>query len=155
MKLLYFGTERLDAQNLATALRTTAPDCTVSWTSRVDRAAKWIAENNKEFGVLVMESQIDGESWQLLLGSVRSLTPRPVVIAMVPERTATGPTASVAGADHYVERNSAAFRDLSTLIARAIAPPSLGASATSFGAAPAAPRDTELERKLAEATAAL
>ena len=190
MKLLYFGNERLDAQNLATALRATAPACTVSWTSRVDRATKWIAEN-KEFAVLVVESQIDGDSWHSLLESVRGRTPRPAIIAIVPE--GTGPaTSSVAGADHSVERNSPQFRDLSTLVASAIGPPPLAASSTSSGAAgppslaasstssgaagppslaaqttssgvgtpplvavPPAPRDAELERKLADATAAL
>ena len=70
MKLLYFGNERLDAQNLATALRASAPDCTVSWTSRVDRATKWIAENS-DVATLVVESQIDRESWLSLVKCVQ------------------------------------------------------------------------------------
>jgi chromosome segregation ATPase/uncharacterized protein YqgV (UPF0045/DUF77 family) len=161
MKLLYFANERLDAQNLATALRTIAPNCTVSWTSRIDRATKWIAENN-EFAVLVVESQIDGDSWHSLLQSVRGFAPRPAVFVIVPEGTGTAPASTVAGADYYVERNSPRFHDLSSLVARAMAPPSLAASAPSVAAAsppslpvPSAPRDTELERKLAEATASL
>ena len=44
MKLLYFGNERLDAQNLATSLREiTRNGTTVSWTRSADRASAWIA----------------------------------------------------------------------------------------------------------------
>ncbi len=160
MKLLYFGNERLDAQNLATALRATAPNCTVSWTSRVDRASKWIADNRDDVAALVVEAQIDGESWHSLLKSVGGLAPRPAVIAVVPEGTHAS---SVAGADHCVERNSPQFRDLTMVVTRAVSgargteatpqapvgngeppaprevdfdrPPSLAASPASFGAA--------------------
>ncbi len=184
MKLLYFGNERLDAQNLATALRASAPDCTVSWTSRVDRATKWIAENS-DVATLVVESQIDRESWLSLVTCVRGIAPRPMVIAVVPEGTGPDPASSSAGADHYVERNSPQFRDLNMLVVRAAAgarPPSLDASPTSSGAAgppPLAASPTsvgvasppspvaaaasfgaaslllDLERKLADANAAL
>jgi chromosome segregation ATPase len=120
MKLLYFGNERLDAQNLATAVRAIARNGTVSWTTAVERASAWIAEN-RDVAALVVEAQIDGDSWRSLLQYVRGLAPRPAVIVVAPEGAGAAAASSVAGADHYVERNSPEFRDLPMVVIRAVA----------------------------------
>ena len=159
MKLLYFGNERLDAQNLATAVRAIARNGTVSWTTSADRAAAWIAEN-KDVAALVVEGQADGESWRSLLKCVRSLVPRPAVIVVTPEGVGEGSPAPAPDADHYVERNSPEFRDLPMVVIRAVArargskDPSHPSPAAAT-ADPVHPRLIELERKLAEGTAAL
>ena len=119
MKLLYFGNERLDAQNLATSLREiTRNGTTVSWTRSADRASAWMAQN-RDVAALVVETQIDEASWQSLLTCAHGLAPRPAVIAVMPEGTAA-PT-SAAGADHYIERNSPQFRDLPAVVTRVVA----------------------------------
>jgi hypothetical protein len=159
MKLLYFGNERLDAQNLATAVRAIARNGTVSWTTSADRAATWIAEN-KDVAALVVEGQADGESWRSLLKCVRSLVPRPAVIVVTPEGVGEGSPPPAPDADHYVERNSPEFRDLPMVVIRAVArargskDPSHPSPAAAT-ADPDHPRLIELERKLAEATVAL
>ena len=57
MKLLYFGNERLDAQNLATSLREiTRNGTTVSWTRSADRASAWMAQN-RDVAALVVETR--------------------------------------------------------------------------------------------------
>ena len=119
MKLLYFGNERLDAQNLATSLREiTRNGTTVSWTRSADRASAWMAQN-RDVAALVVETQIDEAIWQSLLTCAHGLVPRPAVIAIMPEGTAA-PT-SAAGADHYIERNSPQFRDLPAVVTRVVA----------------------------------
>ena len=159
MKLLYFGNERLDAQNLGAAVRAIARNGTVSWTTSADRASTWIAEN-KDVAALVVEGQVDGESWRSVQACVRGLSPRPAVIVVTAEGTGEQPPAAAPGADHYVERNSPQFRDLPMVVIRAVArargsqdphnpPTSVAVADTDH------PRLTELERKLTEATAAL
>ena len=159
MKLLYFGNERLDAQNLATAVRAIARNGTVSWTTSADRAAAWMGEN-KDVAALVVEGQVDAESWRSVLTCVRGLAPRPAVIVVTPEGAGDQPPADAPGADHYVERNSPQFRDLPMVVIRAVArargsqephhpPPSVAAPDVEH------PRLADLERKLTEATAAL
>ena len=156
MKLLYFGNERLDAQNLATSLREiTRNGATVSWTRSADRASAWMAQN-RDVAALVVETQIDEAIWQSLLTCAHGLAPRPAVIAIMPEGTAA-PT-SAAGADHYIERNSPQFRDLPAVVTRVVAgaharqepPPSSTVSVNSDSA-----RLVDLERQLAAATAAV
>ena len=84
MKLLYFGNERLDAQNLATSLREiTRNGTTVSWTRSVDRASAWMTQN-RDVAALVVETQVDEASWQSLLTCAHGLAPRPAVIAVMP-----------------------------------------------------------------------
>jgi PAS domain S-box-containing protein len=166
MKLLYFGNERLDAQNLATAVRAIARNGTVSWTTSAERAATWMAEN-KDVAALVVEGQVDAESWRSILACVRGLSPRPAVIVVTPEGAGQEPPPAAPGADDYVERNSAQFRDLPMVVIRAVArargsqephhpaptgtpPPSTSAPIETDN-----PRLADLERKLTDATAAL
>ena len=170
MKILYFGNQRLDAQNLATALRTVAKNGTVSWTSSLDRAAKWLDEN-RDVAALVVEAEADGATGASVLKHVRGLALRPALIVIVPEGGGTrlGPLA--AAADDLIDKNSARFRDLPAIITRAVArlrgpaaPPAQPAltpqtpQASIAGRAVSAPESddrADLERKLAQATAAL
>lgn len=154
MKLLYFGNERLDAQNLATSLREISRNGTVSWTRSAERASAWMAQN-RDVAALVVETQTDEASWQSLLTCAHGLSPRPVVIAVMPEGTAAPTSAS--RADHYIERNSPQFRDLAAvvthLVAGAHASQEAPSSTVSVDADSA--RLVDLERQLAAATAAL
>jgi PAS domain S-box-containing protein len=159
MKLLYFGNERLDAQNLGAAVRAIARNGTVSWTTSADRASTWIAEN-KDVAALVVEGQVDAESWRSVQTCVRGLSPRPAIIVVTAEGAGDQPPATTPGADHYVERNSPQFRDLPMVVIRAVArargsqdphnPQPTGATTDADH-----PRLADLERKLTEATAAL
>ena len=46
MKILYVGTERAEAQAIATAVNSPGERVTVSWTSGLNRVATWIDEND-------------------------------------------------------------------------------------------------------------
>ena len=169
MKILYFGNQRLDAQHLATALRTVAKNGTVSWTSSLDRAAKWLDEN-RDVAALVVEAQADGATGASVLKHVRGLALRPALVVIVPDGAGTrlGPLA--AAADDLIDKSSARFRDLPAIITRTVArvrgteePPSrptpIG-TATVTTAARVAPEPesddrADLERKLDQAAAAL
>jgi chromosome segregation ATPase len=120
MKILYFGNERLEAQRFAVALHGIAEHGTVSWTSSLDRAIKWLDEN-PDVAALVVEARIDGGTWASVLNQARRPGRVPAVVLIVPEGTGPGVRAMVPGADEYVEKNSPQFLQLPQVVTRAAA----------------------------------
>jgi hypothetical protein len=66
MKILYVGTERAEAQGIATAANGLGEGVRVSWTSALDRVAHWIDQTDG-LRVLVVEAQPNGAVWHRLL----------------------------------------------------------------------------------------
>ena len=183
MKILFLGNERRDAQALATALRGIAKNGTVSWAPSVDRAANWLVENS-DVAVLVVDAQTDGGNWSPVLKHVRGSAARPAVVVIGPEGSSPRPGSPESEADEYVVRNASLFRDLPWVVARGAArtrlaqqpqkalsgagafetpgalgpPPTSGTALSATTRAlpdPQHERRTELEEKLAQASAAL
>ena len=150
MKILYIGSERTDAQAVATALRGVEQGVTVSWASRLEHAAKWLDEN-RDLAALVVEAQTNGGSWPSVLKHVRGLAMHPAVVVIVPEGTGPPFESLHPAADLYIARNDSLSRDLPIVVTHAIArargdQPLLGLERAAR---------IDLEEKLAYATAAL
>src|SRR5436190_7957505 len=84
MKVLYIGGRRSDAEAVATALRDVARSVSVSWTTRVDQASKWI-DQNPDLSLLVAEAHTDPAGWRLVLRQARGLASHPIVVVVKPE----------------------------------------------------------------------
>ena len=139
MKILYIGRERSDAQTVATALRGLDTDVRVSWASHLEHALRWLDEN-PDLAALIAEAQIDGGGrWPSVLKHVRGLAIHPAVVVIVPDGTGPPFDALQLEADDYICRNQSLCRDLPVVVTRAA-----GRAAR-----------TDLEQKLAQATAAL
>lgn len=119
MKILYVGRERSDAEAVATALRGIAENVMVSWTSRLDHAARWI-DQNTDLAAVVVEAQIDGTSWRPLLERVRSLASHPFVVVILPEGTGPRFESLELEADEYLTKTQSLFRDLPIVVRRAV-----------------------------------
>ena len=84
MKILYVGTERAEAQAIATAVNSPGQRVTVSWTSGLDQAAKWIDENDG-LRVLIVEAQPNRPVWRSVLTYAAGLPAALPVVVIVPE----------------------------------------------------------------------
>src|SRR5262245_55143962 len=109
MKILYVGTERNDAQAIATALRGIDKVVAVSWASRLDHVVTWIGQN-RDLAALIVESH-DHES----LAHVRSLPWRPPIVVIVPDGMEPDSEAHCS-----IQRNQLLVRDLPVVVTRAI-----------------------------------
>jgi hypothetical protein len=119
MKILYIGSERSDAETVATALCDIAQNVAVSWASRIDLAARWLDEN-RDAAALVVEAQIDGGS-PSVLKHVEGLARRPAVVVIVPEGTRSHFEALTPKADDYIAKNDSLSRDLPIVVGLAVA----------------------------------
>jgi len=119
MRILYVGTERAEAQTIATAVNSLGERVTVSWTSSLDRVANWIDENDG-IRVLVVEAQPNGLVWRSVLNYAAGLPTALPVVVIVPEKIA--PDLEPLGLDAHVclARSPSLLRDLPAAIARAI-----------------------------------
>jgi chromosome segregation ATPase len=141
MKILYVGTERSDAQAVATALRGIDREVAVSWASRLDHAVQWL-DQHREVAALVVESSIDEGRWPSILSQVRALPSRPILIVIVPDGGTSTFDSLDPAADDYIAHNDSLLKDLPLAVMRAIV------RAREL-------QRTDLEQKLAQATAAL
>jgi hypothetical protein len=157
MNILYLGSDRGEAQAVATALRGVAQNVSVAWTARPDHAARWI-DQNADLAALVVEVRGDhGEptGWQPVLEHVRALTIPPLVVAILPEGADQFESLDLE-ADEFLSRGESLLRDLPLVVKRR-----LDRAGTSPQAGPATLPEREpawradLEQKLARATAAL
>src|ERR1700750_3217413 len=99
MNILYVGPERQDAQVVATALRSLAPNVSFTWTSRLESAAKWI-DQHEDLAALVVAAQVDAAGWRPLLDQLGGLKARPGVIVITPE--SGGSPLEFADADEFI-----------------------------------------------------
>jgi len=132
MKVLYIGSERSEAQSIASALRGVDEAVSVLWAAQLENAANWLGES-RGLDALVMEAPIDGASCLVVLKQLRRLAMPPVVVFIVPDGIAPTLDSLHPGA-HYVRRNQYLFRDLPIVLTRAIEREARG----------------ELERKIAQ-----
>ena len=119
MKILYVGTERAEAQAIATAVNSLSEGVKVSWTSGLDRVAKWIDETDG-LRVLVVEAHTNGPVWRPVLTYAAGLPTALPVVVIVPDEIA--PDLQALGLDAYecVARNPSLLRDLPAVITRAV-----------------------------------
>jgi len=120
MNILYVGPERQEAQVVATALRSLAQNVSISWTSRLEHAAKWI-DQNEELAALVVDAQVDRAGWRPLLDQMRGLAARPGVVVITPENGSS--PLEFADADEFLARSPSLSRDLTVAVRRALERP--------------------------------
>jgi chromosome segregation ATPase len=118
MKILYIGSERSDAQAVATALRGIDQAVAVSWASRLDVAERWLGDN-RDLAALIVDAQID-EGWPTVLRQARDLAPRPAVVVVVPDGNAIPFELLHPGASEYIRRDQSLLRDLPVVVTRSI-----------------------------------
>jgi hypothetical protein len=133
MKVLYIGSERREAEAIATALRGVDGEISVLWAAELDNASNWLDET-RGLDALVMEAPIDGASCLVVLKQLRRLALPRAVVFIVPDGIAPTLDSLHPGAQ-YVRRNESLVRDLPIVVTRALE------RAT----------HAELERKLAQA----
>jgi len=119
MRILYVGTERPEAQAIATAVNSLGERVTVSWTSSLDRVANWIDENDG-IRVLVVEAQPNGLVWRSVLNYAAGLPTALPVVVIVPEKIASDLEPLGLDAHVCLARSPSLLRDLPAAIARAI-----------------------------------
>ncbi len=98
-------------------MRGIAQNLSVSWTSRLDYAARWI-DQNKDIAALLVDTQVDRTGWSQVLDVLRGLTSRPRVVVITPENA--GPQREFMEADEFLTRNESLSRDLSVIVRRAL-----------------------------------
>jgi PAS domain S-box-containing protein len=118
MKVLYIGSERSEAQTIASALRGVDEAVSVLWAAQLENAANWLGES-RGLDALVMEAPIDGASCLVVLKQLRRLVLPPVVVFIVPDGISPTLDSLHPGA-HYVHRNQYLTRDLPVVVTRAI-----------------------------------
>ena len=119
MKILYVGTERAEAQAIATAVNSPGQRVTVSWTSGLDQAAKWIDENDG-LRVLIVEAQPNRPVWRSVLTYAAGLPTALPVVVIAPEKIGSDPQPPALDAHECITRNPSLLRDLPAAITRAI-----------------------------------
>src|SRR5262245_66386654 len=90
MKVLYIGSERSEAQTIASALRGVDEAVSVLWAAQLENAANWLGES-RGLDVLVMDAPIDGASCLVVLKQLRRLALPPVGGLIVPDGIAPAP----------------------------------------------------------------
>ena len=118
MKILYVGTERAEAQAIATAVNSLGEGVRVSWTSSLDGVATWI-DRNDGLRVLVVEAQPNGSVWRSVLTYAAGLPAALPVVVIVPEESASDLQPLALEGHECVARSL--LRDLPAVITRAIA----------------------------------
>lgn len=117
MKVLFIGSERSDAQAVATSLRGLDQAVSVSWAGRVDHARTWLDEN-RDLAAIVVDEQTNGERFPFLIKHIQALGLRPAVVVIVADGTST--ESLPAGADQAIRRNQTLYRDLPVVVTRAL-----------------------------------
>jgi hypothetical protein len=150
MKVLYIGSERSDAQAIATALRGLDQAVTVSWAAHLDHMARWL-DDNRDLAALVVEAPVDNESWASVVTRLQGLTWHPAVVVIIPEGIDIA-------LDSYpdaccIRRNQSLFRDLPVVITRAIERAAHKDLEQQLARASAALQDAEQRHRVAVATA--
>jgi DNA repair exonuclease SbcCD ATPase subunit len=115
MEILYIGSERSDAQVVASVLRSIDDTVTVLWASHLDHAVKGLDEN-RDLAALIVDIQVSDGTWPAVVSHARSLASRPAIVAILPE----GSDASLPGVDGFVRRSHTLPRDLPIVVIRAI-----------------------------------
>ncbi|MGE5242911.1 MAG: hypothetical protein ACM3SQ_01605, partial [Betaproteobacteria bacterium] len=100
-------------------MRGIAGNVSVSWTSRLDHAARWI-DQHPDLAALVVEAQTDRTSWRSVLAHVRGLASRPLVVVIKPEAAGPRVESLELEADEFLTRNQSLFRDLPIVVRRAL-----------------------------------
>ena len=118
MKVLYIGSERSDAQSVATALRNIDEVVSVLWASQLEHAARWLDET-RDLSALVIEAPIEGASCAAVLTHVRCMTQPPAVVLIVPDGVGPSLDSLPAWADS-IRRDQSLQRDLPIVVTRAI-----------------------------------
>jgi PAS domain S-box-containing protein len=118
MKILYVGTERAEAQAIATVVNSLGERVRVSWTSGLDGVANWIDQNDG-LRVLVVEAQPNGSVWRSVLIYLAGLAAALPVVVIVPEESASDLQPLALEGHECVARSL--LRDLPAVITRAIA----------------------------------
>src|SRR5687767_15847954 len=117
MKILYVGTERAEAQAIATAVNSLGEGVRVSWTSGLERVANWI-DTNDGLRVLVVEANPNGPVWRSVLTYAAGLPTALPVVVIVPEEIASDLHALALDAHECVARNPSLLRDLPAVLTR-------------------------------------
>jgi predicted nucleic acid-binding Zn-ribbon protein len=147
MKILYAGSERSNAQAIATALRGLDQVVTVSWSSHLENASRWLDEN-RDLAAVVIETQVDDKTWPAVLAHVRNLPWHPAVVVIVPAEIdipEPGPTVL------YIRRNQSLLRDLPVVVTRAIERAARAALEQQLAVATSALQDAEQRHRAAVA----
>jgi PAS domain S-box-containing protein len=116
MKVLFLGSERSDAQTVATALRGIDDAITVSWAAHLQHGVTWL-NDNRDVSALVVDALIDEETWPSLVKHARSLALRPAVVAIVADEPVSSVPPDV---DVCIRRNQFLTRDLPIVVTRAL-----------------------------------
>ena len=150
MQVLYIGSERRDAQAIATALRGLDQAVTVSWAAHLDHMARWL-DDNRDLAALVVEAPVDNESWASVVTRLQRLTWHPAVVVIIPEGIDIA-------LDSYpdaccIRRNQSLFRDLPVVITRAMERAARKDLEQQLARASAALQDAEQRHRVAVATA--
>ena len=119
MKILYVGTERAEAQAIATAVNSLDEHVSVSSTADLDQVALWIDENDG-LRVLLVEAQPDRPVWRSVLTYASGLPAALPVVVIVPEGIASYPQPLALEAHECIARNPSLLQDLPAVITRAI-----------------------------------
>ena len=119
MKILYVGTERNDAQAVATALRGLDRKVAVSWASRLDQAAHWIDEH-RDATALVVDSLVDEGRWPSVLSGVHAGASAAALLVILPDGAESAFDALDSTADDYIARNASFLRDLPIAVMRSV-----------------------------------
>ena len=118
MKILYVGTERSDAQGVATALRGIDHEVAVSWAARLDQAVRWL-DDHRDASALVVESEVDGGQWPSVLSPARARASAALLV-ILPDGAGSAFDALDPTADDYIARNASFLRDLPLAVLRAL-----------------------------------
>src|SRR5688572_7163795 len=119
MKILYVGTERAEAQAIATAVNSPGERVRVSWTAGLGGVAHWIDQNDG-LRVLVVESEPNRPAWRSVLTYAAGLPTALPVVVIVPEEIAPDLQPLALDAHECIIRNPSLLRDLPAAITRAI-----------------------------------
>jgi hypothetical protein len=118
MKILYVGTERSDAQAVATALRGIDHEVAVSWAAHLDQAVRWLSEH-RDASALVVESEVDGGRWASVLSPAPARASAALLV-ILPDGASSAFDALDPTADDYIARNASLLRDLPLAVMRAL-----------------------------------
>ncbi len=118
MKILYVGTERAEAQAIATAVSSLGEGVSVSWTAGLDQVVSWI-DANEGLRLLVVEAQPNGTVWRSVLTYTAGLPIALPVVVIVPGELASDQRFAL-DAHECVARDPSLLQDLPAAITRAI-----------------------------------
>jgi hypothetical protein len=84
MKILYVGTDRDEAQAIATAMSRLGEGITVSWTATLDPVVNWLAVNH-DLRALVVDARPEAQLWRSVLTYAATLPSALPVVVIGPE----------------------------------------------------------------------